>query len=155
MQRSPSDMHDPPHHPPCKAAAAPNHRNVILVGSLHAMGKRKRSDDPSTLLTMQPIEAAPGEDGQAGVGPFAVYFPSGFRPAKDAECSWRVYRHAGDPGRFVVVASTETVDFVGDSAGEDCSGPLTCRSETGASSKPAPAQSSRKCKHTYAHERSS
>jgi hypothetical protein len=91
------------------------------------MGKRKRSEDPPELLTMEPMEAALGDDGEPGAGPFAVFFPSGFRPGKDADCAWRVYRHGGDPGRFVVVASTDTVDFVGDSAGEDCSGALTCR----------------------------
>ena len=103
------------------------------------MGKRERSDDPPALLTMQPVEPAPGADGAAGTGPFAVYFPSGFRPGRDAECSWRVYRHGRDPGRFVVVASTDNVDFVGDSAGEDWTGPLTCRYRAGQSAVAAVA----------------
>ena len=94
------------------------------------MGKRKHSDDPPPLLSMQPFEAATGGDGAAGTGPpCAVYFPSGFRPGVDAECRWQVYRHNGDPHRVIVVASTNTVDFVGDSAGEECAGPASCRWE--------------------------
>ncbi len=53
------------------------------------MGKRKRSEDVQLLPPIVLVERMANEDG-AGVGPFSVYFPSGFRPDVDAPCTWHV-----------------------------------------------------------------
>ena len=97
------------------------------------MGKRKLFDASTAsvpmAIKMQPIDPVESQGGgdHPPIGPFAVYFPSGFQPDVDADCTWRVFRHRSQQGHFVVVASTDTVDFVGSSDNAECTGPLPCR----------------------------
>lgn len=65
------------------------------------MVKRKRDALPA-VIQMQPVEDATGTT----VGPFAVYFPSGFNPSSDASCTWHVYTHKQHKHQHVIVART-------------------------------------------------
>lgn len=71
-----------------------------------AMVKRKRDALPE-VVHMQPVEDADGTT----VGPFAVYFPSGFVPTSDASCTWHVYTHKTHKHQHIIVA--RTVSFAG------------------------------------------
>jgi len=65
------------------------------------MVKRKRNELPN-VVEMQPIA-----DTEVGtVGPFTVYFPSGFNPSADTSCSWHVYTHKTHKHQHIIVART-------------------------------------------------
>ena len=70
------------------------------------MVKRKRDALPE-VVHMQPVKDADGTT----VGPFAVYFPSGFIPTSDASCTWHVYTHKIHKHQHIIVA--RTVSFAG------------------------------------------
>ena len=101
---------------------------------------------------MQPVESAD----VTTVGPFAVYFPSGFKPSSDASCTWHVYTHKTHAHQHIIVARTvrviarsllhqkvncllllvpahcaglaqDKVDFVGRTNGGEYAGHLPCR----------------------------
>ena len=65
------------------------------------MGKRKRDALPE-VVHMQPVKDALGTT----VGPFAVYFPSGFVPTSDASCTWHIYTHKTHKHQHIIVART-------------------------------------------------
>ena len=65
------------------------------------MAKRKRDNLPD-IVHMRPVTAADG----ATVGPFAVYFPSGFNPSLDASCTWTVHTHKTHKHQHIIVART-------------------------------------------------
>lgn len=65
------------------------------------MVKRKRDALPD-VVHMQPVKDADGTT----VGPFAVYFPSGFVPTSDASCTWHVYTHKIHKHQHIIVART-------------------------------------------------
>ena len=65
------------------------------------MVKRKRVELPD-VVQMQPVTDTDGKT----VGPFTVYFPSGFNPASDASCSWHVYTHKIHKHQHIIVART-------------------------------------------------
>ncbi|KAL0052362.1 hypothetical protein WJX82_000885 [Trebouxia sp. C0006] len=86
------------------------------------MFKRKRNELPH-VVEMQPIA-----DTEVGtVGPFTVYFPSGFNPSADTSCSWHVYTHKIHKHQHIIVARTEMIDFVGRTHGGEYAGHLPCR----------------------------
>ncbi|KAL3159889.1 hypothetical protein ABBQ38_010286 [Trebouxia sp. C0009 RCD-2024] len=86
------------------------------------MVKRKRDAFPP-IIHMQPVEDATGTT----VGPFAVYFPSGFKPSSEASCTWHVYTHKKHKHQHIIVARTDKVDFVGRTQGGEYVGHLPCR----------------------------
>ncbi|KAK9810198.1 hypothetical protein WJX72_006510 [[Myrmecia] bisecta] len=61
------------------------------------------------------------------LGPFTVYFPSGFRPGIDAPCRWQVFSHQQKKGHQIVVARTDSVDFVGSTQNAEYTGLQPCR----------------------------
>ena len=74
---------------------------ALSVKSVRVMVKRKRDALPK-VVHMQPVKDADG----TRIGPFAVYFPSGFVPTSDASCTWHVYTHKTHKQQHIIVART-------------------------------------------------
>ena len=73
----------------------------MIYGRVIKMFKRKRNELPH-VVEMQPIA-----DTEVGtVGPFTVYFPSGFNPSADTSCSWHVFTHKIHKHQHIIVART-------------------------------------------------
>ncbi len=73
----------------------------MIYGRVIRMVKRKRNELPN-VVEMQHIA-----DTEVGtVGPFTVYFPSGFNPSADTNCSWLVYTHKIHKHQHIIVART-------------------------------------------------
>ncbi|KAK9834850.1 hypothetical protein WJX81_003693 [Elliptochloris bilobata] len=81
--------------------------------------KRKRESSLPENIAVEPA----GRGIASAAGPYAAFFASGFRPNCGLPCSWEVHS-SGD--RQLLVARTDGVDFVGDSAWPATLGPPTC-----------------------------
>ena len=59
---------------------------------------------PSKLnLSLEPVDAA---STSGRLGPFAMYFPSGFQPGKHADCKWEVQTDKVKPQQHYVIGRT-------------------------------------------------
>eukprot|EP00887_Chlorella_sp_A99_P006690 scaffold3.g6690.t1 len=88
------------------------------------MGKRKAQEAglPPTLVA-EPVEAQ-------GVGPFAVYFPSGVEPnASSAALRWEAAKSAQQKNHFVLSAKTpdDVVNYYGSTGNAEYTSALPCR----------------------------
>lgn len=80
------------------------------------MVKRKRDELPNFVEMPNSVGMQPIADTDMGtVGPFTVYFPSGFNPSADRNCSWHVYTHKVHQHQHIIVA--RTVSFYGVTSG--------------------------------------
>ena len=88
------------------AGISPSLLSAAGIAGRQAMVKRKRDALPE-VVHMQPVKDSDGTT----VGPFAVYFPSGFVPTSDASCTWHIYTHKTHKHQHIIVA--RTVSFAG------------------------------------------
>ncbi|KAK9822329.1 hypothetical protein WJX74_008139 [Apatococcus lobatus] len=89
--------------------------------------KRKREASPSRTYQFDGNAAAQLE----GLGPYAVFFPNGYRPEASEPCSWKAYTHQDRQSNQVLLASTDSADFVGSTYGPESGGRAGCRHAVG------------------------